>query len=212
MTAALPRKKTLTMEDLVLQFGAIELQNPLSRETFLAFAERYPDLTMERDKNGITTIMSPVRRGSGKRESILVALLGIWNYTNRLGEFHGPSSGFTLPDGAFRQPDSAWISNERLAKSTDTDEESFISIVPDFVAEIRSGTDRLQKLQTKMTDVWMANGVRLAWLIDPYEEKAYIYRPGKDVETVEGFSGKQLSGADVLPGFELPLDEMRRGV
>lgn len=94
----------------------------------------------------------------------------------------------------------------------DSDEESFISIVPDFIAEIRSGSDRLKKLQTKMTDVWIANGVRLAWLIDPYDEKVYIYRPDREVETLEGFAGKKLSGADVLPGFELPLDEMRRGV
>ena len=211
MTAAFSRKKTLTLEDLVLQFGAVEFQNPLSRESFLAFAERDPDLPMERDKNGITTIMSPVRRGSGKRESTLVALLGIWNYANRLGELHGLSSGFDLPDGAFRQPDAAWISKDRLAKSKDSDEESFITVVPDFIAEIRSGTDRLKKLQTKMTDVWIANGVRLAWLIDPYEEKVYIYRPGREVEIMEGFAGKNLSGEDVLPGFELPLDEMRRG-
>lgn len=212
MTATLSQKKTLTLEDLVLQFGAVEFQNPLSREMFLTLAERYPNLPMERDKNGITTVMSPVTRGSGRRESALVILLGIWNYTNRLGEVHGPSSGFNLPDGEFRQPDAAWMSNEQIEKTNDTDEESFISIVPDFVAEIRSGTDRLKNLQTKITDVWLANGVRLAWLIDPYEEKAYIYRPGVEIEVVEGFEGKMLSGGEVLPGFVLPLDEMRRGV
>ena len=57
----------------------------------------------------------------------------------------------------------------------------------------------------------MANGVRLAWLIDPYEEKAYIYRAGAAApEVVEGFSGKALSGEAVLPGFSLPLEEMQR--
>ena len=211
MTATLSRKKTLTLEDLVRQFGAVEFQNPLSRESFLDFAERYPDLPMERDKNGITTIMSPVKKGSGKRESALNGFLFMWNYQSQSGELYGPSSGFDLPDGAFRQPDAAWISKDRLAKSKDSDE-SFITVVPDFVAEIRSGSDRVKKLQTKMTDVWIANGVRLAWLIDPYEEKNYIYRPDKAVEIVEGFAGKKLSGTDVLPGFELPLDEMRRGV
>lgn len=211
MTAALSRKKTLTLEDVVLQFGAVEFQNPLDRETFLALAERYPDLAMERDKNGITTIMSPVKKGSGKRESALLILVGIWNRASRLGEIHGPSSGFNLPDGAFKQPDVAWISNERIEKAKDYSDEAFISVVPDFVAEIRSATDRLNKLQAKMRDVWIANGVRLAWLIDPYDEKVYIYRPGQAVETVVGFAGKKLPGVDVLPGFELPLDEMRRG-
>lgn len=211
MTATLARKKTLTLEDMVCQFGAVEFQNPLSWESFVALAEQYPKLTLERDKNGITAIMSPVRRGSGKRESTLLILIGAWYYAHHSGELHGPSSGFILPDGAFRQPDAAWISNERLEAAKPVNEEEFISIVPDFVAEIRSGTDRLKKLQTKMEEVWMANGVRLAWLIDPYDEKAYIYRDGKAVETVEGFSGKKLSGEAVLPGFELPLDEMRRG-
>jgi len=211
MTAPLFRKKTLTLEDLLRQFGAVELQEPLSRETFTSFANRYPGLILERDKNGITTIMSPVKRGSGKRESALNGFLFAWNRTRRLGEVHGPSSGFDLPDGSFRQPDAAWISTERLAAGQSADEEAFISVAPDFVAEIRSDSDRLKKLQTKMTEGWIANGVRLAWLIDPFEEKAYIYRPGRDVEIVEGFSGKTLSGEAVLPGFELPLDEMRRG-
>lgn len=209
MTATLARKKTLTLEDLVCQFGSVEFQNPLSRETFLTLAEQYPDLTMERDKNGITIIMSPVRKGSAKRESTLQGYLFMWNFQHHLGEVYGPSTGFILPDSAFRQPDAAWISDERIAAAQMVSDEAFISIVPDFVAEIRSGTDRLKKLQTKMEEVWMANGVRLAWLIDPYDEKVYIYRQGKAVETLEGFPGKKLLGEEVLPGFELPLDDMR---
>lgn len=47
-------------------------------------------------------------------------------------------------------------------------------------------------------------------MIDPYEEKAYIYRQGTAPETVEGFAGKILTGEAVLPGFELSLDEMMR--
>lgn len=60
-----------------------------------------------------------------------------------------------------------------------------------------------------MTDSWIANGVRLAWLIDPYEEKAWVYRADGSIEVVKGFEGKKLSGEDVMPGFELELDEFR---
>lgn len=67
MTAPLFRKKTFTLEDLLRQFGALELQEPLSRETFTSLANPYPGLILERHKNGITTIISPVKRGSGKR-------------------------------------------------------------------------------------------------------------------------------------------------
>jgi Uma2 family endonuclease len=153
--------------------------------------------------------MSPVKKGSGKRESSLHGLLFMWNFQTNLGEVFGPSAGFDLPDGATRSPDIAWISREK-AEGVPDDEESFINIVPDFVVEIRSSSDRLQKLQEKMTAAWMTNGVRLAWLIDPYEEKAYIYRQDKEVEIRAGFSDISLSGEDVLPGFELPLNTMKR--
>ena len=212
MTSIIAKKETLTLEALVLQYGPIELQSALSRETFVALAERYPDLRMERETNGTTTIMSPVKKGSGRRESWVHGLLFMWNYQTGLGEVYSPSTGFDLPSGATKCSDGAWISLERLAESPADDEERFVTIVPDFVAEVRSGTDRLKKLQTKMTDTWLGNGVRLAWLIDPYKEKVYIYRPDQEVEVVAGFADKVLSGGEIMPGFELPLDKMRRRI
>ena len=120
-----------------------------------------------------------------------------------------PSTGFDLPDGSTRSPDIAWIGPEKLHElSAEALENEFFSLVPDFVAELRSKSDALPRLQAKMTEAWIANGVRLAWLIDPYEEKAWIYRQDGSVEVVEGFD-KKLSGEDLLPGFELALGEFR---
>jgi len=44
MTALLSRRKEITLEDLALHYGPVELQRPLSKEEFTALAERYPDL------------------------------------------------------------------------------------------------------------------------------------------------------------------------
>jgi Uma2 family endonuclease len=210
MTATISHRKHWTFEQLALEFGPIELQRPLSKEEFLQLVGQHPDLRMEREPNGTTTIMSPVKKGTSRRENQLLFLLNLWDYATGNGEVHGPNGTYDLPNGATKMPDASWISPERLADG-DGDEESFIQIVPDFVAEIRSGSDRLSKLQEKMTEIWMANGVRLAWLIDPYEEKAYIYRQGeKEPTTVEGFSGKSLDGEAVLTGFVLPLEKMQR--
>ncbi len=209
MTASIPRRKHWTLEQLALEFGPIELQKPLSKAAFLQLAEQHPDLRMEREPNGTTTIMSPVKKGSSRRETSFLGLLFLWNTQTNLGEVFGPNGTYELPDGATKMPDVSWISGERMQQAPG-DEESFIQVVPDFVAEIRSGSDRLAKLQEKMTETWMANGVQLAWLIDPYEEKAYIYRPNTAVEIVEGFAGKTLKGETILPGFELPLEQMMR--
>jgi Uma2 family endonuclease len=188
------------------------LQKPLSKADFVALAERYPEVRMEREPNGTTTIMSPVKKGSSRRESLLQGLLFIWNLQHSTGEVYGPNGTYDLPNGAVKMPDASWISLERLASEPD-DEESYILVVPDFVAEIRSASDVLEKIKEKMLSAWMANGVRLAWLIDPYEEKAYIYRAEQPLpEVVEGFSGKTLSGEAVMPGFELLLEKMQRRV
>lgn len=205
---ALP--EVLTLEELAVRYGPVELQKPLTKAEFAELAERYPDLSMERDVNGNVIVMPPVKKGSGRRGSRLFLLLGAWLVQTKNGELFGSSTGFDLPDGSNRSPDVAWVSNLRMAADTASEEE-FMRIVPDFVGEIRSSTDRLKTLQGKMADSWIANGVRLAWLIDPYDEKAYIYCPGREVEVIEGFDGKMLSGEDVLPGFELALEEMKRG-
>jgi len=54
----------------------------------------------------------------------------------------------------------------------------------------------------------IANGVRLAWLIDPLQEKAWIYREDGTVKAFLGFD-HVLSGEEVCPGLELDLRKMR---
>ncbi|MBX2890579.1 MAG: Uma2 family endonuclease [Saprospiraceae bacterium] len=212
MVAELFDKETLSLEEAVIRLGAISFEEPMSKEQFTLLAERFPYLRMEREADGKVLIMSPVKRGSGKREPKLSGFLFMWHNQHGLGELHRPSSGFDLPDGSTKSPDVAWISEERLRNISNDDEEIFVPVVPDFVAEVRSATDRLKKTQQKMTETWMANGVRLAWLIDPYEEKAYIYQQDREVEIIEGLDGKKLSGEDVLPGFELPQEAMKRKI
>lgn len=195
---------------VLLKYAPITLHQPLSREEFVALADAFPDLRMERSKAGQVTIMSPVKKGSGKFEAYIITIVGAWALENGLGEVFSSAVGVELPDGAIRSPDCAWVSDERLSTLPLKADEDFLSAVPDFVAEVRSASDRIATLKKKMEAVWMANGVRLAWLIDPYEETVWIYREGSESTSVEGFSGRRLSGEEVMPGLELPLDKLRR--
>ena len=194
------------------RYGPLTFNNTFSIEEFVNLAERFPDLRMERSKNGKVTCMCPVKKGSGSRESIIVAYVTMWALENDLGEAYSPSVGILLPTGAIKSPDASWISNERLSQLEENADEEFLKAVPDFAVEIRSSTDSLKKTKQKMENVWMANGVRLAWLIDPYSEKVWIYRTGQDTEVVKGFKGRKLSGEEVLPGLIVPLDKIRKGV
>ena len=193
----------------LFKYGPIVFERPLSIVEFTDLYSQFPELLMEREANGKVTIMSPVKRGSGRRESYINTLVGYWAIQQERGEVYSPSTGIELPTGAVKSPDVAWVSDERLATLDQDSDEQFLKVVPDFVVEVRSSTDRLKKLKSKMENTWMANGVRLAWLIDPYKETVWIYRADQEIEIVKGFEGKTLSGEEVLEGFELPLDRLR---
>ena len=64
---------------------------------------------------------------------------------------------FTLPNGAKRSPDAAWVRRNRWDALTEVERESFVPLCPDFVLELRSATDRLSFLKDKMQE-YIANG------------------------------------------------------
>ena len=163
------------------------------------------DMRLELEADGGLIVMSPASSDGGGRELELGSQLNVWNKTARLGKAFGPSSGFTFPDGSVRAPDASWIRNEVWAAVDRRERRKFARVVLDFAAEVRSPSNTLAELRAKMAS-YVANGVRLAWLIDPETRTVEVYRPGRDVERMA--SPKTLSGEDVLPGFTLDLAEI----
>lgn len=161
------------------------------------------DLRIERDSHGNLILMSPAGGETSSRNIILGAELVIWNRASQLGKAFDSSGGFILPSGAMLSPDVSWIPIERWNQLGAEERKKFLPLCPDFVIELRSPSDRLKDLQKKMQE-WMDNGCRLGWLIDPVEEKTYVYREKGENSVVESFD-EALSGEEVLPGFVLEL-------
>ncbi|MBW4556097.1 MAG: Uma2 family endonuclease [Trichormus sp. ATA11-4-KO1] len=161
---------------------------------------------LELTQTGELIIMPPTGGESGIRNSDINIELGLWNRKTKLGKVFDSSTEFKLPSGAYRCPDAAWIKLERWEALTKDQKRRFPPICPDFVIELPSESDRLDKLRAKMRE-YQENGARLGWLIDPQTPLVEIYRPGQDVEVLN-FSfdhPPQLSGEEVLPGFVLDL-------
>lgn len=174
-------------------------------------AEQLPDLRMDRDVNGKTTIMSPTKKGLGNQEAEALGQLYKWIYDSELGEIYSPSTGILLPDGQMRCPDCAWVSDQRIEENPDNADEDWLKIVPNFVIEIKSNSDTINQLKLKMEETWLANGVELGWLLDVAEETVYIFRKGeKSPEVIQGFDNRTLSGEAVLRGFEFELERLLR--
>jgi len=95
---------------------------------------------------------------------------------------NGANAGWNLPDGSTKSPDASWTSDEQLARVTAEEQEKYLPICPDFVAEMRSKSYSITSLNEEM-ELWIANGAKLGWLIDPYSLTVDIARPGQQPET-----------------------------
>jgi Uma2 family endonuclease len=173
-------------------------------EQFFELCSANRELRFERSAAGELIIMAPTGWGTGNKNAELSADFVIWNRQTRLGKVFDSSTGFRLPNGADRSPDASWVSKDRL-EALDADPAKFLPLAPDFVVELRSQSDALKPLQTKMQE-YINNGVRLGWLIDPKNQRVEIYRLGQEVEVLD--SPVSLSGEDVLLGFSLDLSPL----
>ena len=177
------------------------LDPPVSDAEFESLCRENPDVRLERTREGAVR-MNPPAGGwtSSGNEEILGQLYGWWA-KHEHGRIFDSSGGFRLPDGSTLSPDAAYLSEERLRTLPKEALRSFPRVCPDFLIELLSETDSLAGLQAKMDD-WIANGARLAWLIDPYRREAWVYRPGMEPERV---AAETLAGDGPVEGFVLYL-------
>ena len=175
-----------------------------SPDEFYDFCQDNPDHKFERDSDGHILLMPNTGGKTGVQNSKLNARLFIWNEIDNLGEVFDSSTAFNLPDGSTRSPDVAWVDRQRWEILTNREQEKFPPLCPDFVIELVSATDSLKVAKAKMSDVWLTNGCRLAWLIDPKTQTVHIFRANGEIQILPDFS-KPLSGENVLPGLLLQL-------
>jgi Uma2 family endonuclease len=176
----------------------------ITPEEFDSLCLDNPDLRLELTKDKELIIMPPTGGESGKRNSELIFQVTAWNKQTKLGEVFDSSTGYNfIPIGGGRMsPDVSWIEKSRL---DGVDITGFIPIVPDFIIELRSATDKLKPLQNKMLE-YQRLTVKLGLLINPQDQQVEIYRLGQNVEILD--SPTSINCDLVMPGFNLDLTEI----
>jgi Uma2 family endonuclease len=194
----------LLLPDTVPREIRVETGRVLDDAEFFRFCQRNSDWRIERTAEGEIVIMPPAGPESSARNADITTQLTLWAKRDGSGRFFDSSFGFTLRSGAIRSPDATWILKSRL-KHLKLDREGFPLITPDFVIELKSRTDRLVALQRKMVE-YREDGVRLGWLIDPFQRRVWVYRGRRKVEKVD--NATRISADPELPGFSLDLREV----
>lgn len=174
----------------------------ITDEELMQMSSKNPELRFERNADGSLVTMPPTGGISGNREAKACAYLLVYVEQQDLGDVFSPSTGFRLPNTAVKSPDAAFVAKGRLPENWDQQEDKFISVVPDFVIEIRSKSDSLETVKEKMQE-YIENGVRLGWLIDRKNQCAFVYRA--DGSITQYPASATLNGEDVVLGFTLAL-------
>jgi len=177
----------------------------LTDEQFYRLCQDNPDLRFELTARRELVIMSPTGSKTGWRNAKITYRLVEWAEKDGTGVSFDSSAGFTLPNGAKRSPDAAWVRREAWEALTEKQQDEYAPICPDFVIELRSPTDILESLQEKMEE-YIENGARLGWLFDPKDRRVYIYRPNQSTESID--YPHSISSDPVLPGFEFDPNEI----
>ncbi|MGH7570374.1 MAG: Uma2 family endonuclease [Gemmatimonadota bacterium] len=102
-----------------------------------------------------------------------------------------------------RGPDVAFLAWERIP--SEGPPKGFWETAPDLAVEVLSMSNRAAEINDKVLE-YLGAGTRLVWVVDPETRCVTVYRSRKDVQVLT--TDDALDGADVLPGFRLPLSEL----
>jgi Uma2 family endonuclease len=174
----------------------------LTDEQLFELCQLNRDWRIEYTAQGELIVMPPTGGETGNQNAELTFQVQAWARSDQTGITFDSSTGFKLPNGATRSPDTAWVRGSRLAGLTRDQKQKFLPLCPDFVIELRSPTDSLEALQRKMQE-YLDNGAQLGWLIDPLTRCIHVYLPHSQPQILE--APRTISAEPVLPGLSLDL-------
>jgi Uma2 family endonuclease len=134
----------------------------------------------------------------------LIRLIGEYVDKHDLGVLAGPDGVIRLAHGLARAPDVAFFP-WRLFPNKELPSEPIPDLVPELVVEVLSESNTPGEMARKHREYFDA-GVKLIWEVDPEARKVRVLTGPDEVQQIE--ESGALTGADVLPGFRLPLKQL----
>ncbi len=163
--------------------------------------ERMGRADLELVRGELVAVMTRAGEQHGTLAAFLTVVVGTFVRTHDLGRVY-VEVGYKLfsdPD-TVRGPDVSFVSRKR--QTTAKPRRGFIRGAPDLAIEIVSSEKPVAQLTAKALE-YIEAGTLLVWVVDPDPREVRVHRPGQPALTVS--KTDTLDGADVLPGFTLPL-------
>jgi Uma2 family endonuclease len=130
--------------------------------------------------------------------------IGIYLKTNPVGLVGGAANYRLWPERAkeSRAPDLSFILKDRLPQ----DLQRYLPIAPDLAVEILSPGNDFEEMMEKV-DAYLAQGTRLVWVVITRTREVMVCTK-ESKYTVRD----KLTAPELLPGFELPVENIFAGL
>jgi Uma2 family endonuclease len=149
--------------------------------------------------------MSPAGHHHGRLVLNITTPLHQYVRAHQLGSVYAAETGFQLttnPD-TVRAADVAFIRQDRVTAVGDTD--GYWPGAPDLAVEVVSPHDLYTEIEEKVID-WLDAGTGMVVIINPRKRIVTVYRSRTEI-TILTENGI-LSGADIVPGWQMPVYEI----
>ena len=175
-----------------------------SRNFSLALFQTLPEFEppLEFFAQKVVQKMSPKIRHSWLQTDLTAALLTFSRPRNLGRPFTELRCVFGGESHVF---DVSFFVQGRLPDLTRITERADITDPPDLAIEILSPGQVVGEMILKLRSA-LRRGVRSGWLIDTKRRRVHVLHPTGPAQAL--VSGDVLSGAEIVPGFTLPIDEL----
>ncbi len=177
----------------------------LTAEEFYEWASRpeNQDVLYELDQGVPVPMPSP-----SELHGVVCALIAhlLWRFIFQRGKGYVCSndSGLLVSRGpdTVRGPDLMLFDEPRELEELSR---KFATGIPRLVVEVLSPSDHMGRVNRRISQ-YLQRGIPLVWVVDPEVRSVSVYRPGKDLYTVE--ESEELTGNEVLPEFRCKVAEI----
>lgn len=160
--------------------------------------------------DGKIIAMPPAKPRHGAVIMQLAYFLSAYLQENKIGRLFDGQTGFRLSIEHCYEPDISFVSTERMKHILPAGGlDALFHAAPDLAIEVLSPSDSITKTERRM-QLYLSYGARLAWMIDPKNKTARVYRQGQSFEPLRG--NQMLTGNSVLPGFRVSLTKVFEGL
>jgi Uma2 family endonuclease len=182
---------------------AIVTTHPMTAEEFYDWANRpeHADRHFELEAGEVFE-----EALAGERHGVVcansVGVLGAYVRQRKRGHVCGNNMGLVLersPDTVLGPDISLYLESRKYSEM----EVGYPVRLPALVVEVLTPPHRIGKM-LKRTNLFLAKGVQMVWLIDAEARSIAVWRLGPPLPVVID-AGEELTGFDVLPEFRCPV-------